>query len=90
MSSAHTRTLIKSDAIEVVRRIVRAGEEIPQHTTKSEMIVHCLEGRVSLTALGKTQILKAGNVIGLSAGEPHALKGIEDASLLLTILGPRP
>jgi len=53
------------------------------------MIVHCLEGRVAFTALGKTQVLEAGKLLDLPAGEPHALKGIEDASLLLTILAPR-
>ena len=51
--SAHTRTLVRTTAVEVVRLIVRAGQEIPQHKNKGEMIVHCLEGRVALTALGK-------------------------------------
>ncbi len=70
--------------------IVRAGQEIPEHTTKGEMIVQCLEGRVAFTALGKTQMLDAGKLLDLPAGEPHALKGLEDASLLLTIVVPKP
>jgi quercetin dioxygenase-like cupin family protein len=53
------------------------------------MIVHCLEGRVAFTALGTTQILESGKLLDLPSGEPHAIKGIEDASLLLTILVPR-
>ena len=61
----------------------------PQHKDKGELIVHCLEGRVAFTALGKTQVLEAGKLVDLPAGEPHALKGIEDASLLLTILAPK-
>jgi nucleotide-binding universal stress UspA family protein/quercetin dioxygenase-like cupin family protein len=88
--SAQTRTLVRSGAVEVVRLIVRAGQEIPPHTNKGEIIVHCLEGRVALTALGKTQELEAGTLVDLPSGEPHAFKGIEDASLLLTILVPRP
>jgi quercetin dioxygenase-like cupin family protein len=44
---------------------------------------------VAFTALGKTRELKAGELLDLPVGEPHALKGIEDASLLLTILAPR-
>jgi hypothetical protein len=28
-------------------------------------------------------------LLALPAGEPHAVRGIEDASLLLTILGPK-
>jgi len=90
LASAHTRTLLRTAAVEVVRLIVRTGQEIPQHTSKGEIIVHCLEGRVDFTALGKTQVLKAGKLLDLPAGEPHALKGIEDASLLLTIVVPNP
>jgi len=87
--SARTRTLVHTAAVEVVRLIVRAGQEIPQHKAKGELIVHCLEGRVAFTALGKTQMLEAGQLLYLLAGEPHSLEGIEDASLLLAIIGPR-
>jgi len=88
--SAHTRTLVRTPAVEVVHLIVREGEEIPHHTSKGEIIVHCLEGRVAFTALGKTQMLEAGKLLDLPAGELYAFDGIEDASLLLTILVPRP
>ena len=88
LASAPTRTLVKTSVVEVVRLIVRAGQEILQSKSKGEIIVHCLEGQVSITALGKTQALEAGRLLDLPAGEPHALKGIEDASLLLTTLVP--
>jgi nucleotide-binding universal stress UspA family protein/quercetin dioxygenase-like cupin family protein len=84
--SSHGRRLVRTSTVEVVRLIVRAGQEIPQHTSKGEILVHYLEGRVAFTALGKTQVLEVGKLLHLPAGEPHALKGIEDASLLLTIL----
>jgi nucleotide-binding universal stress UspA family protein/quercetin dioxygenase-like cupin family protein len=88
LRSAHTRTLVRSDAMEVIRLIVRDGQEIPQRASKGEIIVNCLEGRVKLIAMGTTQVLSAGTLVALPPGEPHALKGIEDASLLLTILSP--
>jgi len=87
--SAQTRTLVRTGALEVVRLIVRAGQEVHEHKAKGELIVHCLEGRVAFTALGKTQMLEAGKLLSLPAGEPHALKGIEDASLLLTVVVPK-
>ena len=89
LAAAHTRTLIRTTAVQVVRLVVRAGQEIPQHASKGEIIVHCLEGRVAFTALGKTQVLEAGKLLDLPASEPHALKGIEDASLLLTVVVPQ-
>ena len=69
---------------------LRTGQEIPRHGSKGEVIVHCLEGRVAFTALGKAQALEAGELLVLPAGESHTVTGIEDASLLLTILAPRP
>ena len=45
--------------------------------------------RVAFTAFGKTQNLEAGKLLYLPTGEPHTVKGIENASLLLTILLPK-
>ena len=51
--------------------------------------MHCQEGRVTVTALGKTQALEAGWLLELPAGEPHELTGIDDASsILLTTFVP--
>jgi nucleotide-binding universal stress UspA family protein/quercetin dioxygenase-like cupin family protein len=84
--SAHTRTLLLTPTLKLVRLSVPAGQHIPQDQGKGEIIVHCLEGRVDVTALGKTQTLKAGQLLQLPAREPHEFRGIDDASLLLTIL----
>jgi quercetin dioxygenase-like cupin family protein len=89
LASAQTKTLIRAEQVEVIRLIVPAGKEIAEHKAKGEIIVHCLEGRVAFAAFGKTQNLEAGNLLYLPTGEPHTVKGIENASLLLTILLPR-
>jgi nucleotide-binding universal stress UspA family protein/quercetin dioxygenase-like cupin family protein len=89
LASARTRKLLQTVGAEVIRLIVRAGQEIASHTNRGEIIVHCIEGRVAFTALGKTRELVAGDLLALPVGEPHALRGIEDASLLVTILAPR-
>jgi quercetin dioxygenase-like cupin family protein len=82
-------TLVRAKDVEVIRLIVPAGKEISEHKAKGEIVVHCLEGQVGFTAFGKTQILEAGRLLYLPTGEPHAVKGVEDASLLLTILLPK-
>jgi nucleotide-binding universal stress UspA family protein/quercetin dioxygenase-like cupin family protein len=89
LGSSRTHRLVRSGALEVIRLIVRASQEIPQHQSHGEIILHCLEGRVAVNALGKTQPLAAEELLYLPAREPHAIKGIEDASLLLTILDRR-
>jgi quercetin dioxygenase-like cupin family protein len=65
------------------------GKEVAEHKAKGEIVVQCLEGRVAFTALGRTQTLEAGKLLYLPSGEPHSVKGIDNASLLLTILLPK-
>jgi len=89
LPAAKTKSLVKGEDVEVIRVIVPAGKEIEEHRAKGEIIVQCLEGRVAFTAFGKTQNLEAGKLLYLPKGEPHTVRGIENASLLLTILLPR-
>lgn len=84
LATSKTRTLAKTDAVEIVRLVVPAGKEIAEHKTTRTLIVQCLEGPVAFTALGKTQTLNRGELLYLAAGERHSVKGLEDASLLLT------
>ena len=89
LSSSKTTTLIKSADLEVIRLVLPAGKEIPTHKAPGEITVQCLEGRVAFTAEGKTQDLTPGRLLFLAAGEPHAVKGVEDSSLLVTIILPK-
>jgi quercetin dioxygenase-like cupin family protein len=89
LASAQTKTLVRAEQVEVIRLVVHAGKEIPEHKAKGEVVVHCLEGRVAFTASGKTQTLEAGHLLYLPTGEPHSVKGVENASLLVTVLLPK-
>jgi quercetin dioxygenase-like cupin family protein len=88
LASAQTHALLRTDRMEVIRLVVPAGKQIDEHKAKGGLVLQCLEGRVAFTALGKTQTLEPGTLLFLPAGESHSLKGIESASLLLTILLP--
>jgi quercetin dioxygenase-like cupin family protein len=83
-----TTTLVKTDGLEVLRLEVPAGKEIPKHRAPGPITVHCLAGRVVFFAHGRSQELDAGSFMFLDAEEPHSLKGVEDATLLLTIVLP--
>ena len=89
LASAQTKTLIRAEQVEVIRLVVPAGKEIEEHKAKGEIVVQCLEGRVAFTAFGRTQNLEAGKLLYLPTGQPHTVKGIENASLLLTVLLPK-
>jgi quercetin dioxygenase-like cupin family protein len=76
--------------LEVIRLVVRAGEELPERKAKGIVVISCLEGRVMLTALDRTQTLQAGQLLYLPPGEAYTLRGAVDSSLLLTTLLPAP
>jgi quercetin dioxygenase-like cupin family protein len=86
LAGAKTETLVKTPALNVVRLAVPAGKEIPEHRAPGVITVHCLEGVVDLTAGGETRRLNAGQPLYLTPGTPHSLRGISDASVLVTIL----
>jgi quercetin dioxygenase-like cupin family protein len=88
LASAQTKTLLRAEQVEVIRLVVPVGKQIDEHKAKGEIVVQCLEGRVAFTAFGKTHNLEAGKLLYLPTGEPHSVKGIENASLLLTVLLP--
>ena len=85
LKDTRTTAITKSDRFEVIRLIVHAGSEIPSHHVSGNITLHCLEGHVELGLAQSTIELKAGDWIYLSRGETHSVKGIEDASLLLTV-----
>jgi len=91
LSSSKTTTLLKTADLELIRLILPAGKEIPSHKAPGEITVQCLEGRVAFIAEGKTQELTPGQLLYLDASLPHAVKGIEDSALLVTLLlGKKP
>jgi quercetin dioxygenase-like cupin family protein len=89
LASAQTATLLRAGQVEVRRLVVPAGKGSAGHKARGEIVVYCLEGKVAYTAFGKAHHLEAGKLLCLPTGEPHSVKGIEDASLLLTVLLPK-
>ena len=86
LADTKTRTLFKTNNVELVRMVMQAGKEISEHEAPGEIIVQCIEGKIAFKAIGKTTELEAGQLLYLAAEEPHSVKCIEDASFLLTIL----
>lgn len=89
LSGSKTTVLVKTTDLELIRLIVPAGKVIPLHKAPGEITVQCLEGRIAFTAGGQTQELTPGQLLYLTAGEPHALTGVDDSSLLVTLLLPK-
>lgn len=78
-------TLIKTACLQIFRYVLLKGKEFAEHKVRDGITVQCLEGVIEFTSHGRTQILRAGELVYLDGDVPHALKGIEDASVLVTI-----
>ena len=86
LATAQTSTLIKTDALEVIRLVIPAGKEFPRHQVAGEITLQCLEGRIDLR-VGEFQTeLNSGQLVYLRGSQEHSLRAVTDASLLLTIL----
>ncbi|MFD0986130.1 cupin [Methyloligella solikamskensis] len=90
IANARTSAIIKTGQFEAIRLVVHAGAEIPEHEVPGNITLHCLEGRVHVSLTDSHLELGPNEWAYLEGGEPHSLKGIEDASLLLTIFFPHP
>ena len=73
----------------MLQLIVPAGRNVPTHQVQGELVVHCLEGRVSLLALGNTYELTPGQLLHLSIDEPFSIRGIDHASVLMTLIAAK-
>ncbi len=89
LEEARTSTLFKAARVELVRIVMHPGKIIPEHQASGEIVVQCLEGRIAFTAAGKTVELGAGQLLYLEAQQPHAVRCLEEASFLVTILSGR-
>lgn len=79
-------TLVKSTQLQVFRYVLLKGKEFAEHKVHGGITVQCLEGVLEFTAHERKQILRAGELVYLAQDVPHALRGIEDASVLVTIV----
>lgn len=51
LAATRTHALFKSGDLEVIRIVLRAGDEMPPHVVAGEITVQCIEGRIAFTAV---------------------------------------
>lgn len=86
IATTNTYTIVKTDALEVIRIVVAAGKKLPPHKVPGEITVQCLEGKVEFSVDELKRELTAGTMLYVAGAGKHAVHAIEDSSLLVTIL----
>lgn len=85
LAQSISTSLIKSRMLQLMRVVLRAGEQLNEHHVRGEITLHCLEGRVRVDTPGHRIALSAGQLVLLPAAEPHAVHALSDTSLLVTV-----
>ncbi len=86
----HTKAIVKTDEMELIRIVLPAGKGIPIHKVPGPVTVQCIVGKIAIIAMDATQELNYNQLLHLKPGEPYSLKAIEDAIVLLTIIFKHP
>lgn len=68
---------------------LRAGEDMGDHQVRERALIEVLSGRVSIETADGTVECEAGTLVMLEPGERHAVRGHDDARLLI-LLAPWP
>jgi quercetin dioxygenase-like cupin family protein len=77
--------LFKSADLEVMRLVLMAGSSLPPHSVPGEITVQCIEGRIDVTAEGRSHVLQPGQLLYLASGVTHGLSAAQDSSALVTV-----
>jgi quercetin dioxygenase-like cupin family protein len=63
----------------------KAGQQLKEHTTSSQILVQVLRGRITFTAAGNSIQLQAGMVLQVEARVPHQVVALTQAVILVTM-----
>ncbi|MCU0606994.1 MAG: cupin domain-containing protein [Candidatus Edwardsbacteria bacterium] len=63
-----------------------AGQGLSQHTAPFDALVQVLDGAVEIRIDGKPHRLRAGQMIVMPEGRPHALKALTRFKMMLTMI----
>jgi quercetin dioxygenase-like cupin family protein len=84
-----TRLLSDNGDVRVILLTLRAGQELKEHLSPSQLLVQVIEGSVAFAAAEEHVTLHTGMLCQLTAGLPHQLRAEKDTVLLL-IMTPSP
>jgi quercetin dioxygenase-like cupin family protein len=86
LHDTQSTTLVREEQLKVLRLVLPAGKELPDHAVNGPITMHCLQGIVNVTTQDRRQTMCPGDFMYLAGRIPHTLLATEDATMLLTIV----
>lgn len=97
--AAHVTDMIQYQTGAVVSRIIMKNasgtvtlfafdesQELSEHTTPFEALVHVVDGTAEISLAGAAHRVGAGDLIVMPAHVPHAVKAVQRFKMLLTMI----
>ena len=81
-----SRVILKREKGNVTLFAFDEGQGLSEHTAPFDALVQALEGDAEVMVAGKLIVAKAGHVVLLPAGQPHAVKAITRFKMVLTMI----
>lgn len=84
--------LVEEERLTVTHLVIPAGQDIPEHFAKADVIVVPVKGKVDFidTKADTSEPIEPGDIVRMVPGEHHALHAIEDAELMVVKSQLRP
>lgn len=79
-----SQAVLTTPALRVTLFRFAAGQELSEHTSPARVLGQALAGRGVFTVEGKDHEMRAGDLLHMPPGAPHAVRAVEDFTLLLT------
>lgn len=86
IKTSRTSMLYKTQHLEVFRLVLAAGKHMPEHSVVGEITVQCLEGSIEFSIGPTRDVMRSGDLKCLAGGVLHAVKALEDSTVLVTLL----
>ncbi len=83
-----SRTLMRAASGRMVLFGFAEGQELTEHTSTQQAVIQILSGECEFSLSGKPHAMKAGDLLYMPPGLPHAVKATQQFSMLLTLLKP--
>lgn len=84
--SVVSKTLIKKEKGTITIFAFDKGQGLSEHTAPFDALVQVIDGAAEVIISGKSHITKAGEMIILPAGKPHAIKSKGQFKMMLVMI----
>lgn len=84
-----SKVITKTEGLELARLVIEAGVDMHHSdycSVKGPTVFHCIEGHVNLKTPDKLISIQQGQLVFLEAEANHALIGVKNSVVLLTIV----